>query len=224
MKSFRSSAARYERIPGLAGTASAARARHAVDRHDWFAKRQIGRARWCDVNFEKLTIDVLRSVVDQRVGKVKREVSKKPVPIDAYVAEDLLHWRRKSKYASPGDYVFATDAARAGSKRGKQPLWLTKGDAVSHPTSRSEGWDRKTDRLAYLSAHLYHPAARQWRGRKSCARTLATRSARSRWTPISRSSARQSARVVACLRARENGLPGAVVSPKCPRSGIDEWR
>jgi integrase len=31
-----------------------------------------------------------------------------------------------SKYTSPEDYVFATDAGRAGSKRGKQPLWLAK--------------------------------------------------------------------------------------------------
>jgi integrase len=48
--------------------------------------------KWCDVNFEKLTVDVLRSVVDQQVGKVKTEASKKPVPIDPYVAEDLLDW------------------------------------------------------------------------------------------------------------------------------------
>jgi hypothetical protein len=57
---------------------------------------------------------------------VKTEASQKPVPIDPYVAEDLLAWYRISKYASPEDYVFATDAARAGSKRGKQPLWLAK--------------------------------------------------------------------------------------------------
>jgi len=87
---------------------------------------ELAGLRWCDVNFEKLTIDVLRSVVDQQVGRVKTEASKKPVPIDPYVAEDLLDWRRTTKYASPEDYVFATDAARAGAKRGKQPLWLAK--------------------------------------------------------------------------------------------------
>jgi len=87
---------------------------------------ELAGLRWCDVNFEKLTIDVLRSVVDQRVGRVKTEASKKPVPIDPYVAEDLLDWCRISKYESPEDYVFATDAARAGRKRGKQPLWLAK--------------------------------------------------------------------------------------------------
>lgn len=87
---------------------------------------ELAGLKWRDVDFEKLTIDVLRSVVDQRVGKVKTEASKKPVPIDPYVAEDLVDWFRMSKYTSPEDYVFATDAARAGGKRGKQPLWLAK--------------------------------------------------------------------------------------------------
>ena len=36
---------------------------------------ELAGLRWCDVKFEKLTIDVLRSVVDQRVGKVKTEAS-----------------------------------------------------------------------------------------------------------------------------------------------------
>jgi integrase len=42
------------------------------------------------------------------------------------VAEDLLTWYGTTKYAKPEDYVFATDAARAGRRRGKQPLWLAK--------------------------------------------------------------------------------------------------
>lgn len=42
------------------------------------------------------------------------------------MAEDLLAWYRATKYAKPKDYVFATDAARAGKMRGKQPLWLAK--------------------------------------------------------------------------------------------------
>lgn len=42
------------------------------------------------------------------------------------MAEDLLAWYRKTKYARPDDYVFATDAGRAGKMRGKQPVWLAK--------------------------------------------------------------------------------------------------
>jgi integrase len=82
---------------------------------------ELAGLQWWDVDFEKLIIDVVRSVVDQRVGRVKTEASKKPIPIDPYVAADLLGWYRTTKYAKPEDYVFATDAARAGRKRGKQP-------------------------------------------------------------------------------------------------------
>ena len=67
-----------------------------------------------------------RSVVDQVVGNVKTEASKRPIPIDPYIAEDLLSWYRTTKYSRPEDYVFATDAPRAGKKRGQQPVWLSK--------------------------------------------------------------------------------------------------
>ena len=60
------------------------------------------------------------------VGNVKTEASKRPIPIDPYIAEDLLSWYRTTKYSRPEDYVFATDAPRAGKKRGQQPVWLSK--------------------------------------------------------------------------------------------------
>ena len=65
-----------------------------------------------------------RSVVDQVVGKVKTEASKRPIPIYPFMEEDLLAWYRATKYCQPEDFVFATDAPRAGKKRGKQPVWL----------------------------------------------------------------------------------------------------
>ena len=60
------------------------------------------------------------------LGCRKTEASKRPIPIDPYIAEDLLSWYRTTKYNRPEDYVFATDAPRAGKKRGKQPVWLSK--------------------------------------------------------------------------------------------------
>lgn len=59
-------------------------------------------------------------------GKCKTEASAKLVPIDEYTAADLLVWYRLTPYREPGDWVFATDSARVGGKRGKQPLWLSK--------------------------------------------------------------------------------------------------
>jgi integrase len=74
--------------------------------------------RWSDVDFENLELRVTRSIWHQVVGNCKTEASAKPVPMDSYMAEDLLRWRRQSVYASDDDYVFASE-----TMRGKQPYW-----------------------------------------------------------------------------------------------------
>lgn len=81
---------------------------------------------WADIDFENLLIHIRRAVVDQVTGACKTLASKAPIPIDEYTAEDLLAWYRVTPYREPTDWVFATDSARAGKKRGKQPLWLAK--------------------------------------------------------------------------------------------------
>ncbi len=74
--------------------------------------------RWSDVDFENLELNVTRSIWHQVVGNCKTEASAKPVPMDSYMAEDLLRWRRQSEYASDDDYVFASE-----TMKGKQPYW-----------------------------------------------------------------------------------------------------
>lgn len=81
---------------------------------------------WADIDFEDLLIHVRRAVVDQVTGDCKTLASKAPIPIDEYTAKDLLAWYRVTPYREPSDWVFATDSGRAGAKRGKQPLWLSK--------------------------------------------------------------------------------------------------
>ena len=76
-----------------------------------------------------------------KVGEVKTEASRKPIPIDPYVAEDLLAWYHTTKYVRPDHYVFATDAARAGKKRGEQPLWLAKVMQYHIQPAAKEGGD-----------------------------------------------------------------------------------
>jgi integrase len=74
--------------------------------------------RWEDVDFKGLELRVSRSIWHQVVGECKTEASAKPVPLDDYMAEDLLRWRRISPYPMVGDWVFASP-----SMRGKQPYW-----------------------------------------------------------------------------------------------------
>ncbi len=86
---------------------------------------ELAGLKWEDVDFKDLHLNVTRSLVDQHVGPVKTEVSRKLMPIDQYVARDLLGWYELTPYKKPSDYVWATDANRAGAKRGKQPVWLS---------------------------------------------------------------------------------------------------
>jgi integrase len=86
---------------------------------------ELAGLKWEDVNFEDLYVNVTRSVVEQQVGNTKTEVSKKPVPIDQYLAQDLLAWHGQTLYKAPSDWIFTTDSRRAGARRGKQPLWLS---------------------------------------------------------------------------------------------------
>ena len=74
--------------------------------------------RWQDVDFEKLELNVTRSIWHQVIGDCKTEASAKPVPLDCYLAEDLLRWRRQSAYPMDDDYIFASE-----TMRGKQPYW-----------------------------------------------------------------------------------------------------
>jgi len=74
--------------------------------------------RWRDVDFETLELSVTRSIWHQVVGDCKTEASAKPVPLDSYMAEDLLRWRLQSAYPLDDDYVFASE-----TMRGEQPYW-----------------------------------------------------------------------------------------------------
>jgi integrase len=72
--------------------------------------------KWKDVDFEQLELAVTRSVYRQRVGRCKTEISRKPVPLDPWVAEELLSWKRAAPYNQPEDWAFASTRMR-----GKQP-------------------------------------------------------------------------------------------------------
>lgn len=66
-----------------------------------------------------------RSVVDGVVGKCKTEASKKPVPLDEYLVQDLLEWYRNAPCTGPEDWIFASSSNRSGRNRGEHPLCLS---------------------------------------------------------------------------------------------------
>ena len=126
--------------------------------------------RWCDVDFENLELRVTRSIWHQVLGNCKTEASAKPVPMDSYMAEDLLRWRRQSVYASDDHYVFASE-----TMRGKQPYWpsnLMKRHI--QPLAKAIGIHKK-NQMAHFPALLRHTAEGKRRGCQNRSGALARR-------------------------------------------------
>ena len=82
---------------------------------------ELSGLRWEDISFENKILTPKRSIVKQRIGKVKTEASKKSIPLDDVLIEELLAWRRETPYAQDSDYVFASD-----KMKGKQPYWMSR--------------------------------------------------------------------------------------------------
>jgi hypothetical protein len=78
----------------------------------------LNETRWDDIDFKGLDIRVTESIWHQVVGVCKTEASAKPVPMDEYMAEDLLRWRRSSPYPMECDWVFASPRMQC-----KKPYW-----------------------------------------------------------------------------------------------------
>jgi integrase len=98
--------------------------------------------KWLDVDFEQLEISVTRSVYQSVVGRCKTEASRKPVPLDPWVAEELLMWKRVAPYNQADDWIFASP--RTKGKRPYQPdMILQRGirpAAVQAGITKRIGW------------------------------------------------------------------------------------
>lgn len=82
---------------------------------------ELSGLKWEDINFEEKEVTPKRSVVSQNVGDVKTEASKKSIPLDEDLLEELLLWRTETPFAADSDYVFAS-----AKMKGKQPYWMSR--------------------------------------------------------------------------------------------------
>src|SRR5260370_2031802 len=73
---------------------------------------------WCDIDFDKRTLNIRKSIWQQHLGPVKTEESEKVMPLDDEMITDLLRWRSETPYAGDQDWIFAS-----GRMKGRQPLW-----------------------------------------------------------------------------------------------------
>ena len=67
-------------------------------------------------------IRLSRGIVRQSIGEMKTEASRKPLPLDAGLADVLVNWRGRCPYNQLADYIFGSP-----DKDGSQPYWPTAG-------------------------------------------------------------------------------------------------
>jgi integrase len=119
---------------------------------------ELSGVRWEDICFEDKVLTPKRSIVKQRIGKVKTEASKKSIPLDDVLIEELLAWRQETPYAQDSDYVFAST-----KMRGKQPYWMSR--IMQHHINQSR---RKPGSTLRVGTHYATPT------RPCCAKTTTT--------------------------------------------------
>lgn len=67
---------------------------------------------WADVDFESMTVNICRSVVEGEVNLTKNESSEAALPLDPDLATALLEHRRRAVYVADDDWVFASDIGK----------------------------------------------------------------------------------------------------------------
>ncbi len=141
---------------------------------------------WGDIAFDRREITVRRSRVCQWFGEPKTEASRKPVPLHASVADELLRWRAISPFPAETDFLFPSIR-----KNGTQPLtpdMLLKGSFVPQLRRRASGSGSDGIPSGIRWQRIFAASGSMSRWRKSC---FDMQTAGSRWISIRRLSLRK---------------------------------
>jgi integrase len=91
--------------------------------------------KWEDIDFHNSKLHVRRSVVDQKEGLPKTQLSKKPGALEGALAFTLKEWSQQTSYSKASDWVFASPY-----RAGRTPYWPgTVLEKVIQPAPREAG-------------------------------------------------------------------------------------
>jgi hypothetical protein len=119
---------------------------------------------------------VTRSIWHQVLGNCKTEASAKPVPMDSYMAEDLLRWRRQSVLRFRRSLRL-----RWRDREGKAALLAGQPHEARYSANCESNWHSQENRMAHPPSVLRHVIEGKWRGcQKPFSSSCDTRTAGSR--------------------------------------------
>lgn len=75
--------------------------------------------KWKDIDFQKMEVHVIRSIVMQHVGDCKTEASRKPVPLDLRLSKVLWNWRLRVHTQSTRTGYSPAHTAKANCRTGQ---------------------------------------------------------------------------------------------------------
>ena len=87
---------------------------------------ELAALRWQDIDFERLTITVQRSLVDQVVGRTKTEASQRPLPMRPTNCSVACTLAFSIEVCTTRGLRLCDGFKSRRPKRGRQPVWLAK--------------------------------------------------------------------------------------------------
>jgi integrase len=84
--------------------------------------------KWCDFDFTAGEIKLSCGIVRRHVGVMKTEASRKPVPLEADLAEVLLNWRGLCSYNQDGLHLRQSPTRMAVNHTGPLLRWKITSD------------------------------------------------------------------------------------------------
>jgi len=106
--------------------------------------------KWRDVDWKRLRVRIERGAVRNRIDDAKTAYSRKPMPIDAGLAEVLLAWRRKSEFVNDDDWIWASPAMA-----GEKPYFYTSLLAAVQAAGKKAG-------IEGIGWHTFRHTYRTW--------------------------------------------------------------
>ncbi len=138
-----------------------------LDMPSGLQRGELAGLKWEDFDFKNLHVSVTWSLVDQHVGPLKTEASRRLMPIDEYGTHDLLAWYELTSYKGPFRLRMVDRCQSRWSQARKTASLAEQRHAPLHPARCTKGGNQQENVVAYFSSHIFDLAQGQRGGRQN---------------------------------------------------------